>query len=129
MKLYHGSANTNIKIKSQYPSRYGFTALFLTEDQNLALNYAKHKRGALYEVEIMHPEIKLNFGGKSTYHHHQDFIKILKYYKNMGYPSIRINNALVSPNIKTIAPGIYSIVVVFNPKIITNIKKISTHRR
>jgi len=129
MKLYHGSGNKHLVLKSQYPSRYGITALFLTDNIELANNFAKSKYGQLYEVDVQEPNVRIDFGAKSTYQNNQDFTKILKYYKNMGYPAIKIINCLDSPNIKLSKPVLSTIVVVFNINIVKAIKKIDTRRR
>lgn len=123
MKLYHGSPNPDLKIRSVYPSRYGVTAFFATPDRTLAENYAKYYNGSLYEIEMLPSQVSINFELRDTYNSViRDYVKE---YSKMPYPSIKFLNCLDRP-----APGfpqcIADVVCIFKTSAIISITKIHT---
>lgn len=75
MIFYRGSSSENFKIESHINSRYGFRALFFTNDIFLAKLYARYRAnekglkhgGFLYKAEIQSVDKIIDFNSEITH--------------------------------------------------------------
>lgn len=132
MKYYHGSSQHDLKISGSRNSRYGFPALFLASNIDLAVQYAFYNAeqqksnlpGCVYEFDL--PAIPKVIDFKNEITHNTSFRNLIYRLKSQKYSAVRILNALDYPSIKFKEKHYSTIVVVFDFEVIKNYHRIGT---
>jgi len=134
MKLYRGDWNNEFQVKEWIRSRYGFQALFFTTDLALARLYAIHAAqerrmpgaGAVYEAEVNDLWVfKYDFQGKSAYHG-PEFRNMIHTFKQFNHKAVQVYNVVDYPNKSMMRLEYTDVVVVFDYKIIENLRCIDS---
>jgi hypothetical protein len=132
MKYYHGSSQHDLKLDAGRPSRYGFPALFLASNLDLAVQYAWHNAdqvvgnsaGYVYEFE-MDPIAKVvDFKNEITHNSH--FRNLIYRLQSQKHSAVRISNALDYPSVKFKQKHYSDIVIVFDFQLLKDYHRIGT---
>ncbi len=121
---YHGTS-LGFQLSKARKSRYGFWALFFTDQVELAKNYAKFhslsslkNKGCLIEIEP--PSISKVFDLKYESTYTADFRRLILAEKKLRTKVLLLKNTLDSPSLKRFAPMSSNILVVYDHSIIQN---------
>lgn len=118
MNFYHASDVTDFKIILSKTSRYSFSALFFTENYNLALLYQKKNKGCIIKIETTSFEKVIDYQFKSSYS--LDFRNLIYALKKENLKNILIKNVIDYPSQKNKVLQHSDILIFFDLKSIPN---------
>ncbi len=133
MTVYRGDASSNFEVKN-IPSRYGFKALFFTNNLQVSRMYAHHlahekrnwKGGAVYEFNIPEPSKIIDFKDEVT--HSRIFRNLIFDLHKQEVNSALITNCFDYPKLtENITILSSDIVVVFDFELINDYKLIESN--
>jgi hypothetical protein len=128
MIFYHGNCIADFEINRFKDSRYGFPALFLTTNIELARLYAlwhyrqtwAHGGGMVYEIEVNIGFCDVtDWGGHNSYT--PDFRNKIRYWQQCGHSGLLLQNVVDYPHKSLRVPLLSDILVVYK---LDNIKQI-----
>ena len=132
MKVYHGTEGTDLSIKPNIVSRYGFRALFCTSIRSLAVsyaynNYVLNNNGCVYSLNVPMPCLEEDFCLRSS--HGSTFRNLVFKLYDLNKKVVRVMNVFDSPDIRTIPQAKSDIIIVFDLRVIQHITLIAKYQK
>lgn len=130
MEYFRGDANPDFKVGEYFRSRYGFPALFFTSNLNLARAYAQYhtrkleKKGSGFIFSFEAPDYIPEYDYKHSLSHSRHFRKLIYDFYHEGCEIIKLKNVVDYPSSEFADYTASDILVVFNLKLIKNLKEV-----
>lgn len=126
MKLYIGNGQKDFKVEAWKVSRYGFRALFLTPDVDLALMFARqaaidnpnYNKGYVHSFEVNAYMAEYCFENRVS--HSSTFRNLLFLLKQKAISAAKITKVIDYPSAAFKHSNSYDIVVIFNFELLKN---------